>query len=175
MVRPRARSMRRARKTRRLRMRGGMWLWDSTPSSTDTWRSWFSKQVEKVTGAAPANQPVAPANQPVAPANQSVAPANQPAAPANQPAAPEMIGFGQQATTSGGKRRKKRRRMRGGNGDQSNIGSVSVTPSMYKYGSDAAEVHDIQMAQPDTLVGGRRRRRGSRSRGRSRRRSSRRN
>jgi len=83
--------------------------------------------------------------------------------------------------SQGGKRRNKRsnrhrrRRMCGGNG----LGSGSITPSMYKYGSDAAEVHDIQMAQPNTLVGGRRRKRGSRGRSarrsRSRRRSSRRN
>ena len=171
MVRPRARSMKRARKTRRLH-RGGEGLSSynpfssSTPSSTDTWGSWFSKQGEKVTGLFGTGA-------------ASTAPA-----PAPAPATKETeriglgLGFGQQgaAAAGGGKRRKKRRRMRGGNGngDQSNIGSVSVTPSMYKYGSDAAEVHDIQMAQPDTLVGGRRRRRGSRSRGKSRR-SSRRN
>ena len=81
-----------------------------------------------------------------------------------------------------GGRRRRRRRFYGGNGNavDNGVGSGNITPSMYKYGSDAAQVSDIQMAQPNTLVGGRRRRRrSSRSRGRSlrrsRRRSSRRN
>ena len=62
-----------------------------------------------------------------------------------------------QPTTAAGRRRY---RMRAGNG---------VMPSMSKFSSNAMEVNNIQMAQPNTLVGGRRRRRSSQRRSRRRR------
>ena len=61
---------------------------------------------------------------------------------------------------TGGRRRRK---IRGGN---------SVIPASYKFGVDAMEVNNIRMAKPQTMVGGRRRRRkSSRRRSATRRRS----
>jgi len=96
----------------------------------------------------------------------------------------KQLTYGSETDSTKGGRCRRQRHFYGGNGNGVDVGlgSGNITPSMYKYGSDAAEVNDIQMAQPNTLVGGRRRRRrrrSSRSRGRSvrrsRRRSSRRN
>jgi hypothetical protein len=77
-----------------------------------------------------------------------------------------------QAAPTGGRRRRRRKRMNGGD--------VMPNSPLSGFASDAMEVHDIKMAQPQTLVGGRRRksskRRGRTARkGKSRSRNSRRN
>ena len=71
---------------------------------------------------------------------QAVQPAVQPAAETR-----ETVPFG----SEGGRRRRRRTKMRGGD---------FIPNSAF---TNAMEVHDIQMASPQTLVGGRRRRRKS--------------
>jgi len=67
---------------------------------------------------------------------------------------------GSQGTTEGGRRRRRRhKRMHGGD-------FMPNTP-LTGFSSNATEVHDIKMAQPQTLVGGRRRK-SSRKKGKSR-------
>lgn len=68
--------------------------------------------------------------------------------------------------TAGGRRRRHRNRMHGGD-------FIPNSP-LSGFSSNATEVHDIKMAQPQTLVGGRRRkssRRRGKSRGKSQRKS----
>ena len=62
------------------------------------------------------------------------------------------------APTEGGRRRRHRKRMRGGD-------FIPNSP-LTGFSSNATEVHDIKMAHPQTLVGGRRRK-SSRRRGKS--------
>ena len=64
---------------------------------------------------------------------------------------------------AGGRRRRRRKRLHGGN--------VMPNSPLSGFASDAMEVHDIKMAQPQTLVGGRRRRKSSKRRGRTARKS----
>jgi len=70
------------------------------------------------------------------------------------------------APAAGGRRRRRHKRMHGGD-------FMPNTP-LTGFSSNATEVHDIKMAQPQTLVGGRRRkssRRKGKSRGKSQRKS----
>ena len=76
-------------------------------------------------------------------------------APAPQPPA--------YAVASTGGRRRRRKRLHGGD--------VMPNSPVSGFASDAMEVHDIKMAQPQTLVGGRRRRKSSKRRGRTARKS----
>ena len=70
------------------------------------------------------------------------------------------------APAAGGRRRRRHKRMHGGD-------FMPNTP-LTGFSSNATEVHDIKMAQPQTLVGGRRRRRkSSKRRGRTARKSQR--
>ena len=72
----------------------------------------------------------------------------------------------QAVAPAGGRRRRRGKRMHGG--------EVMPNSPLSGFASDAMEVHDIKMAQPQTLVGGRRRkssRRKGKSRGKSQRKS----
>jgi hypothetical protein len=70
------------------------------------------------------------------------------------------------AQSTGGRRRRRVNKMSGGD--------FMANSPLSGFASDAMEVHDIKMAQPQTLVGGRRRRRkGSKRRGRTARKSKR--
>ena len=72
----------------------------------------------------------------------------------------------QAVAPAGGRRRRRGKRMHGG--------EVMPNSPLSGFASDAMEVHDIKMAQPQTLVGGRRRRRkSSKRRGRTARKSQR--
>ena len=69
-----------------------------------------------------------------------------------------------QMQSTGGRRRRHLKKMRGGD--------FMTNSPLSGFSSDAMEVHDIKMAQPQTLVGGRRRRRkSSKRRGRTARKS----
>jgi len=73
----------------------------------------------------------------------------------------------QAVAPAGGRRRHRGKKMRGGD--------FMPNSPLSGFASDAMEVHDIKMAQPQTLVGGRRRRRrkSSKKRGRTARKSQR--
>jgi hypothetical protein len=72
----------------------------------------------------------------------------------------------QDVAPSGGRRRRRRRKSMSG-------GDFMPNSPLTGFSSNATEVHDIKMAQPQTLVGGRRRRKSSRRRGKSSRKSQR--
>ena len=135
--------------SRRRGIRGGGWFWDSSGNTssenTSLWNpsSWNLPDISSLNPFSSSSTQTPQVQQPY-----SVAP--------TQPSYP--------VASSGGRRRRRVKKMRGGD--------FMPNSPLSGFASDAMEVHDIKMAQPQTLVGGRRRRRkSSKRRGRTARKS----
>lgn len=139
--------------SRRRGIRGGGWFWDSSGNTssenTSLWNpsSWNLPDISSLNPFSGSSTQTPQVQQPY-----SVAPTQPP----TYPVAPTY--------PVGGRRRHRRKKMRGGD--------FMPNSPLSGFSSDAMEVHDIKMAQPQTLVGGRRRRRkSSKRRGRTARKS----
>lgn len=138
--------------SRRRGIRGGGWWWDSSGNTssenTSLWNpsSWNLPDISSLNPFSSSSTQTSQVQQPYTVAQ-------------TQPSYP--VASTQMQSTGGRRHRKK---MRGGD--------FMPNSPLSGFASDAMEVHDIKMAQPQTLVGGRRRRRkSSKRRGRTARKS----